>query len=87
MHSPDGHDYPNESEFLEVAIPERIVFQHLEAVHRFQMRMDFAENAGRTRLTWRMRFESAAEFARVQAFVTAANEQNMDRLAAHLAGS
>jgi hypothetical protein len=31
-----------------------------------------------------MRFESADEFARIREFVVAANEQNFDRLAAHL---
>ena len=49
------------------------------------MTMTFAEEAGRTRLTWRMLFESAAELERVRAFIPAANEQNFDRLQALLA--
>lgn len=85
MHGPDGANFENESVFVEVVKPERIVFQHLEPVHGFQMVMTFAEQAGTTRLTWRMRFDSASECARVKSFVAVANEQNFDRLAVHLA--
>jgi uncharacterized protein YndB with AHSA1/START domain len=84
MQAPDGARYENESDFLEVVEPERIVFDHLEPVHRFLMTMTFDEEGGKTRLTWRMRFESAAEHARVKGFVAAANEENFDRLEAHL---
>src|SRR6476620_4232000 len=43
MHAPSGARYENESEFVEVVKPERVVYNHLEPIHRFQMRMDFAE--------------------------------------------
>ncbi len=85
MRGPDGTAYENESKFLEVVQPERVVFQHIEPVHRFQMVMTFADESGKTRLTWRMTFESADEFSRVKNFIAKANEQNFDRLAAHLA--
>ena len=85
MHGPDGSAYRNASEFIEIVSPERIVFQHLEPMHRFQMTMTFVPEGDRTRLTWRMRFESAAEVERIKAFIPAANEQNFDRLAAELA--
>lgn len=84
MHGPGGADFENVTEFIEVVAPERIVFRHLEPIHRFHMTMTFAEEAGQTRLTWRMRFESAAELERVKAFIPGANEQNFDRLAAQL---
>jgi uncharacterized protein YndB with AHSA1/START domain len=85
MHAPDGAQYRNESDFVEVVRPERIVFDHLEPVHQFRMTMTFEEEAGKTRLTWRMRFESAEEYARMKGFIPAANEENFDRLEAHLA--
>jgi uncharacterized protein YndB with AHSA1/START domain len=85
MHGPDGTDYHNATDFIEVVRPERIVFRHLKPMHRFQMTMTFAEEAGKTRLTWRMRFESAAELERVKGFVPTANEQNFDRLEEQLA--
>jgi uncharacterized protein YndB with AHSA1/START domain len=87
MHGPDGTDYPNESRFTEVVRPERIVYQHLGPMHRFQMKMLFANKGGYTRLTWHMLFESADEIARIREFVVAANEQNLDRLSAHLAST
>ena len=85
MHGPDGTDYRNATDFIEVVSPERVVLDHLRPMHRFQMTMTFAEEAGRTRLTWRMLFEFAAELERVRAFIPAANEQNFDRLQALLA--
>jgi uncharacterized protein YndB with AHSA1/START domain len=84
MRGPDGTAYENESVFTEVSIPERVVFQHLEPVHGFQMTMTFAEENGGTRLTWRMLFDDPEEYARVKPLVTAANEQNFDRLHTHL---
>lgn len=84
MHGPAGSEYENESVFVEIVPPERIVFRHLEPVHGFQMTILFAEQDGGTRLTWRMLFDSAAERDRVEAFVIPANEQNFDRLEEHL---
>ena len=37
MHGPDGVDYQNASDFVEVVKPERIVFQHLRPMHRFRV--------------------------------------------------
>jgi len=85
MHGPDGTDYMNESVFIEVDRPERIVFRHLRPMHRFLMMILFSEEGCQTRLTWRMVFESTAECDRVRAFAGAANEQNFDRLEAQLA--
>ena len=85
MRGPDGAEYHNQSVFSEIVPPERIVFEHLEPVHRFMMTMTFAGQDGQTTLTWRMRFESPAEVAQLGNFIAGANEQNFDRLAAHLA--
>ena len=54
MHSPRGADYPNESVFVEIVEPERIVFRHLKPIHEFRMTITFDEQNGKTRLTWRM---------------------------------
>jgi uncharacterized protein YndB with AHSA1/START domain len=92
LRGPDGTEYPNECRFVELATGERsepsarIVFDHLQAGHDFRMTMTFAplgENA--TYVTWRLRFASSEEAERVRAAVEAGNEQNFDRLAAHLA--
>ena len=85
MHGPDGTDYENEYVVLEVAEPERIVISHPDPKHNFQLAITLAEEGEETRLTWQMRFESAEHCHEVKAFVTEANEQNLDRLAAELA--
>jgi uncharacterized protein YndB with AHSA1/START domain len=85
LHGPHGASYENESEFLEVTPPARVVFRHLEPVHAFRMTMLFAAQNRTTELTWRMRFDSVSECDRVRRFIIEANEQNFDRLAAHLA--
>jgi uncharacterized protein YndB with AHSA1/START domain len=85
MRGPNGAEYPNESVFVEIVEPERLVFQHLRPVHRFQVTADFEDLGGKTRLVWRMLFESADECEKVRRFVVEANEQNLDRLEAELA--
>ena len=71
MHGPGGVDHENKSVFVEVAKPERIVFQHVSRP-QFQVTATFAEQGGKTRLTFQMLFETS-------------NERNFDRLEAQLA--
>lgn len=85
MHGPDGTDYPMVQEFLEVQPPERIVYRNIHPTHGFTMTMAFVQVGRRTQLTWRMRFESDDEARAVRQAVLQGNEQNFDRLAAHLA--
>lgn len=85
MHGPDGVDYQNKSVFVEIVKPERIVFRHLKPIHRFQVTATFAEQDGKTALTFRMLFATAAECDKVKGFVVEGNEQNLDRLEALLA--
>jgi uncharacterized protein YndB with AHSA1/START domain len=82
---PDGTDYPNRSVFLDIQEPSRIVFEH-ESPHAFRMTITLADEAGKTRIGWRMLFETAAERDRVARVAVPANEQNFDRLQAELAG-
>lgn len=86
MRGPDGSEYSLAKEFVEVAAPERIVLRQVDAVHGFVMSMHFDREGSGTRLTWRMRFDSAEEADKVRTFVLAANEQNFDRLEAELGG-
>jgi uncharacterized protein YndB with AHSA1/START domain len=86
MHGPNGADYRNESRFLEIIEPERIVLEHVRPFHHFLMTMVFDAQAGQTQLTWDMCFDSAAEVTALRVFIAKANEENFDRLGAHLAG-
>jgi uncharacterized protein YndB with AHSA1/START domain len=84
MHGPDGASYQNKSVFVEVVRPERIVFDHVSGP-KFRMTIELAKQGGMARITWRMRFESAAARERVKKLAVEANEQNLDRLEAELA--
>lgn len=64
MHGPDGTDYQNKMRYLEVVKPERLVYKHTgdagtEPVN-FHVTVTFAEEGGKTRLTMRALFASAA---------------------------
>jgi uncharacterized protein YndB with AHSA1/START domain len=69
MHGPDGRDYQNRITFEEIVPPERIVYRHgggedVEPV-QFRQTVIFEDLGGRTRITWRGDFPSAAERDRV----------------------
>jgi len=69
MHGPDGRDYQNRITYEEVVPPQRIVYRHgggddVEPV-RFATTVTFDDLRGRTRITMRMDFASAAERDRV----------------------
>ena len=69
MHGPDGRDYQNRITFEEVVRPERLVDRHgggddAEPV-QFRQTITFEDLGGRTRITWRGDFPSAAERDRV----------------------
>jgi uncharacterized protein YndB with AHSA1/START domain len=85
LHGPDGTDYANEKEFIAVEKPGRIVLRNVSPVHGFLMTLAFTAEGRGTRVTWRLLFDSADEAARVRAIVEEANEQNLDRLEAHVA--
>jgi uncharacterized protein YndB with AHSA1/START domain len=84
MHGPDGTNYPNESVFREIIVPERVVFEHLSEGHHFFMTITLAAHGDQTLVGWRQVFDTAAHKQRIAAFVEQANEQNLDRLAAEV---
>ena len=86
LHGPDGTDYPNHNVFAEIVEAERVVIEHLSETHHFLLTITLEAQGGRTLVGWRQVFDTAAEKQRVADFVTPANEQNLDRLAAVVAG-
>jgi uncharacterized protein YndB with AHSA1/START domain len=85
MHGPDGKNYQNQSRFEEIVKPERVVLQHVSSP-RFQLTITLDDVAGgKTKIGWRQRFETAEECARIKVYAIDGNEQNLDRLVAHLA--
>ena len=80
MHGPDGADYPNQAEFLEL-VPDALVrLRHVNLPH-FELSITLAATATGTLVTWVGIFEDPAFAERMRAFLESANEQNLDRLA------
>jgi uncharacterized protein YndB with AHSA1/START domain len=69
MHGPDGRDYQNRITFDEIVKPERIVYHHGGGGDvgpvQFKTTVTFEDLGGKTRLTMRGVFPSAAERERV----------------------
>ncbi|MFT4172623.1 MAG: SRPBCC family protein [Rhodocyclaceae bacterium] len=72
MHGPDGTDYPNRIVFTEVTRPARLVYEHGDDKEPFEASfhaiVTFDDEHGKTRLTLRLVFDSAAACDRVKAF-------------------
>ena len=86
MHGPDGSHPRNESVFLEVDAPSRLVIHHVSRP-RYVLTVGLTPHDGGTALSWAQEFEDAAVAQRIRHIVEPANEQNLDRLTAVLAGA
>lgn len=88
MHGPDGTDYPNLIVFSEVVRPERLVYWHGDDndPRQFHVTVTFEEEGGRTSLTLRSLFPTAAARDRVveQHNAIEGGKQHLARLAEHL---
>ena len=91
MHGPCGVDYENRIVYNEIVKPERLVYSHpggddVEPVQS-QVTVTFEDYDGKTKLTMRMLFPSAAERNRVAEKYGAVEgaRQTLERLAEHLA--
>jgi uncharacterized protein YndB with AHSA1/START domain len=91
MHGPDGRDYQNRITFDEIVKPERLVYRHgggedVEPV-QFKVTVTFEDLGGKTRLSMRMDFPSAADRKRVidEYGADKGLRQTLSRLREHLA--
>jgi uncharacterized protein YndB with AHSA1/START domain len=86
MHGPDGTDYQNHIVYNEIIEPERITYTHTSGPH-FDAIITFAEEAGKTRLSMRMIFETVELRDRVVEKYGAieGQQQTINRLVEHLA--
>ena len=84
MHGPDGGNYLNESMFIEIKEPEKIILNHISNPC-FQLTACFEEvDENKTRLIFEQLFETIEVYNKVKVFAVDANEENMDRLEAVL---
>jgi hypothetical protein len=86
MHGPNGQDYANECRFLAVEAPRRWVIQHLGVPHFILSLVLQPLAAGGTQLDWCQDFEDEMLCQQLAPVCVPANEQNLDRLEAELAG-
>lgn len=83
MHGPDGTSYPNESRFTRI-VPDRLFeIEHLNG-HHFVLSLELRPQGEGTDVMWRQTFDTIEHYKRLEAFVAAANEQNLERLAAEV---
>jgi uncharacterized protein YndB with AHSA1/START domain len=92
MHGPDGVDYKNKIVFIEVVKPERLVYNHGNDDEGepgyFHVTVTFAEHGGKTELTMRSLFATAAERDKVvnEFHAIEGGNQTLDRLEEYLTG-
>ncbi|HEY0907359.1 MAG TPA: SRPBCC domain-containing protein [Methylophilus sp.] len=79
MIGPDGVHYPNQSRFVYIHAPSRIVIRHLNLPY-FDLTVTLEPHAQGTWLYWQQAFADDQVAAAVCAIVEPANEQNLDRL-------
>lgn len=83
MHGPDGKDYPNESRFTRVVTDRVFEIEHLNG-HHFVLTLELASSDIGTEVRWRQTFDTAEHFHKLASFVSTANQQNLERLAAEV---
>lgn len=89
MHGPDGVDYPNQIEFIEVIKNQLLIYNHGSGEEndtgQFQVSTTFENQDGKTLLTMRSLFASAEERNKVIEFgAIEGGKQTLDRLASFL---
>ncbi|RNL54497.1 SRPBCC family protein [Pedobacter jejuensis] len=84
MHGPDKGNYANECEFIKIDEPSLIAWKRHSKPH-FQVVAVFEEISGnKTKLIFKMLFETAEECRKIKPFVVDKNEENFDRLEVEL---
>jgi uncharacterized protein YndB with AHSA1/START domain len=79
MHGPDGTDYENESVFTAISEPDMIGWDHISG-HKFKVQVHLQQQGIRTKVTFKMVFESERECQKLKGIIVPSNEQNFDRL-------
>lgn len=85
MHGPDKRgNYVNESMFVEIEPPKKVVIQHISEP-KYRLTITLASTkAGGSFVSWLQVFESEDMAERVRRVVGPANEENLDRLTAEV---
>lgn len=79
MHGPDGTDYPNQSEFLDIVPHSMVRIRHINLPH-FELSIALEPHATGTLISWIGVFENHEFAENMRQFLETANEQNLNRL-------
>ena len=90
MHGPNGVDYKNRMDYVEVVRPERLVYVHgdddVNEQLPFHVTVTFTEESGATKVTMRSVFASVDECKRVKGFgAVEGGNQTLARFGEYLA--
>lgn len=83
MHGPDGMNYPTENRFVRIVQDQLFEIEHLNG-HHFVLTLELLPHGDGTKVMWRQTFDTAEHYQQLAAFIAAANEQNLGRLAAEV---
>ena len=84
MHGPDKGNYPNECEFIRIDKPN-LIFWKRHSKPLFKVLATFEEiYTDKTKIIFRMIFDTAEESNKLRPFVVDKNEENFDRLEVEL---
>ena len=85
MHGPEKGNYPNECEFIKIEKPSIIAWKRFSKPH-FQVLATFEQvSEDKTKIVFKMLFNSADECGKIKPFVVDKNEENFDKLEVELA--
>lgn len=81
LNGPDGAVYPNHNVFRIIEPGRRVVFDHIQEGHDFQLEYLLTGTDGGSRVDWTMTFVDPAHEAELADFLKEKSEENLDRLA------
>lgn len=79
MHGPNGKDYPNAAEFLEIVPNARVRLRHVVLPH-YELTIELTPCPAGTRVDWTQTFDKPEVAKSLAPIVGPANEENLDRL-------
>jgi uncharacterized protein YndB with AHSA1/START domain len=85
MHGPDGANYVNESEFIEIVPNEKVVIRH-HSQPNFTLTVTLKSSKKGTTINWVQEFDDEEVAKNIAHIVEPSNEQNLDRLTAVVCG-
>ena len=86
MHGPDGRNYLNEAEFIDIIPNEKIAIRHHSQPY-FTLTILLTKSTKGTVVHWIQEFDDDEVAKSVAHIVEPSNEQNLDRLATEVCGN